>query len=176
MERPSFLFMAENEASKTAVYPGTFDPITNGHLDIATRALRLFPNLILAIAPNARKIPLFTIEERLEMIQQATKGLDGLRVESFTGLLVDYVAQKEAKAIIRGIRAVSDFEFEFQMGLMNRKLNPGIETVFLMPSEEYSYLSSTLIKEVASYGGNISSLVPKPVTKKLQEKYGIKTS
>ncbi|HIE65443.1 MAG: pantetheine-phosphate adenylyltransferase [Nitrospira sp.] len=167
--------MAENEASKLAIYPGTFDPITNGHLDIAKRALHLFPNLVLAIAPNAGKKPLFSLVERLEMIRQATKGL-GLHIESFNGLLVDYVAQKGASAIIRGIRAVSDFEFEFQMALMNRKLDSSIETVFLMPSEEYSYLTSTLIKEVASYGGNISSLVPKPVIEKLLEKYGSKAS
>lgn len=168
--------MAENKTPKLAVYPGTFDPITNGHLDIARRALRLFPNLILAIAPNFRKAPLFSLEERLEMIRQATEGLNGLRIESFDGLLVHYIAQKEARAIIRGIRAVSDFEFEFQMALMNRKLDSSIETVFLMPSEEYSYLTSTLIKEVAGYGGNISALVPKPVTEKLREKYGSKTS
>ncbi len=110
------------------------------------------------------------------MIRQATEGLDGLRIESFDGLLVDYVAQKGASAIIRGIRAVSDFEFEFQMALMNRKLDTSIETVFLMPSEEYSYLTSTLIKEVASYDGKISTLVPKPVTEKLREKYGSKAS
>jgi len=168
--------MAENEIPKLAIYPGTFDPITNGHLDIAKRARRLFPNLVLAIAPNARKTPLFTLEERLEMIRQATKGLEGLHVESFNGLLVDYVAQKKSIAIIRGIRAVSDFEFEFQMALMNRKLDANIETVFLMPSEEYSYLTSTLIKEVASYGGNISALVPKPVLEKLSEKHGFKAS
>ncbi|MFQ5579738.1 MAG: pantetheine-phosphate adenylyltransferase [Nitrospiria bacterium] len=164
--------MAESKTSKLAVYPGTFDPITNGHLDIAKRALRLFPKLILAIAPNSRKKPLFNLEERLEMIREATCGLEGLSIESFEGLLVHYIAQKKASAIIRGIRAVSDFEFEFQMALMNRKLDASIETVFLMPSEEYSYLSSTLIREVASYDGNISSLVPKTVTENLRKKYG----
>lgn len=163
--------MAHNEASQFAVYPGTFDPITNGHIDIVRRALRLFPNIILAIAPNSRKIPLFSLEERLDMIRQATAAFPGLTVEAFNGLLVHYLVRKGAAAIIRGIRAVSDFEYEFQMALMNRKLDPRIETVFLMPSEEFSYLTSTLIKEVASYGGDVSDLVPKPVSEKLREKY-----
>ncbi len=154
-----------------AVYPGTFDPITNGHIDIIRRAKKIFQSVIIAVAPNPKKIPLFNASERLEMIQEATSGMTGIRIEMFDGLLVHYVRKKEATAIIRGIRAVSDFEFEFQMGLMNRKLRPDIETLFLMPSEEYSYLTSTLIKEVASYGGDVSDLVPKGVIAKLREKF-----
>ncbi len=154
-----------------AVYPGTFDPITNGHVDIIKRAKKIFQCVIVAVAPNPRKTPLFSAAERLEMIKEATSGMTDIRIEMFDGLLIHYVHQKGAAAIIRGIRAVSDFEFEFQMGLMNRKLSPTIETLFLMPSEEYSYLTSTLIKEVASYGGDVSDLVPKGVIAKLREKF-----
>lgn len=168
--------MPKNEKVKFAVYPGTFDPITNGHIDIIKRTLRLFPNVIVAVAPNPKKAPLFNLEERLAMIREATHGFLDLTIESFSGLLIHYLRRKGATAIIRGIRAVSDFEFEFQMALMNRKLDTTIETIFLMPSEEYSYLTSTLIKEVASYGGEISDLVPKVVLKKLQEKFPMRES
>lgn len=168
--------MPKNEKVKFAVYPGTFDPITNGHIDIIKRTLRLFPNVIIAVAPNPKKAPLFNLEERLGMIREATQGFLDLTIESFSGLLIHYLRRKGATAIIRGIRAVSDFEFEFQMALMNRKLDTKIETIFLMPSEEYSYLTSTLIKEVASYGGEISDLVPKAVLKKLQEKFPMRGS
>ena len=163
--------MSKSEKLKIAVYPGTFDPITNGHIDIIRRALRIFPHLIVAVAPNPKKTPLFSLDDRLHMIHQATEGLADLTVEAFSGLLTHYLRRKGATAIIRGIRAVSDFEFEFQMALMNRKLDSDIETVFLMPSEEYSYLTSTLIKEVASYGGDVSDFVPKGVTDKLSEKF-----
>jgi pantetheine-phosphate adenylyltransferase len=166
--------MAKNEKLKFAVYPGTFDPITNGHIDIIKRTLRLFPNVIVAVAPNPKKTPLFNIDDRIAMIREATKGFPDLTIEPFSGLLIHYLRRKEATAIIRGIRAVSDFEFEFQMALMNRKLDSQIETIFLMPSEEYSYLTSTLIKEVASYGGDISDLVPKVVLAKLQEKFSVR--
>ncbi len=168
--------MPKNEKLKFAVYPGTFDPITNGHVDIIKRTLRLFPNVIVAVAPNPKKAPLFNLEERIGMIREATRGLPDLTIESFTGLLIHYLRRKGATAIIRGIRAVSDFEFEFQMALMNRKLDSQIETMFLMPSEEYSYLTSTLIKEVASYGGDVSDLVPKVVLTKLQEKFSVRES
>ncbi|MFY9269121.1 MAG: pantetheine-phosphate adenylyltransferase [Candidatus Manganitrophaceae bacterium] len=155
---------------KLAVYPGTFDPITNGHIDIIRRVLRIFPKVVVAIAPNPKKTPLFSFEERIEMIRTATEGMPGLVVEPFHGLLIHYLRKKGATAIIRGVRAVSDFEYEFQMAMMNRKLDPKIETLFLMPSEEYSYITSTLIKEVASYGGEVSEFVPKGVSEKLREK------
>lgn len=163
--------MSKIEKPKFAVYPGTFDPITNGHIDIIKRALHIFPALIVAVAPNPKKAPLFKLEERLEMIRKATHGLSRLTIEAFDGLLTHYVRHKGAITIIRGIRALSDFEFEFQMALMNRKLDSTIETIFLMPSEEYSYLTSTLIKEVASYGGNVTELAPKIVSAKLLEKF-----
>lgn len=163
--------MAKAEKVKLAVYPGTFDPITNGHIDIIRRILRIFPSVVIAVAPNPKKAPLFHLEERLRMIRTATEGLPDLSVESFDGLLINYLHRKGATAIVRGVRAVSDFEFEFQMAMMNRKLDQEIETVFLMPSEEHSYITSTLIKEVASYGGDVSAFVPKGVSEKLLEKY-----
>jgi pantetheine-phosphate adenylyltransferase len=163
--------MSKIEQPKFAVYPGTFDPITNGHIDIIKRALHIFPGLIVAVAPNPKKAPLFDLKERLGMVREATAGMDRLTIDTFNGLLIHYLRRKGADAIIRGIRAVSDFEFEFQMALMNRKLDSTIETVFLMPSEEYSYLTSTLIKEVASYGGDVAALVPKGVIIRLREKF-----
>ncbi|MFZ3091764.1 MAG: pantetheine-phosphate adenylyltransferase [Nitrospirota bacterium] len=156
---------------KIAVYPGTFDPITNGHIDLIERTLRIFDEVIIAIAHNPRKIPLFNIKERIEMITSSTKGLRNIKIETFDGLLVDYAKKKKAQAIIRGLRAVSDFEYEFQMALMNRKLDNKIETVFLMPSEEYSYLTSSIVKEIAAFKGSINGLVPKIVDKKLKEKF-----
>lgn len=154
-----------------AVYPGTFDPITNGHIDLVERSLGIFDEVIIALAPNPKKIPLFTIEERIEMIKAATKGLRNVKTDVFNGLLVNYAKKKKAKAIIRGLRAVSDFEYEFQMALMNRRLDSRIETVFLMPSEEYSYLTSTIIKEIAAFKGSVKGLVPKIVEDKLKEKF-----
>lgn len=154
---------------KSAVYPGTFDPITNGHIDIIKRSLRIFDRVVIAVAPNPKKTPLFDINERIFMIEEATKGMKNVEIEPFEGLLVDYIRQKGAIAIIRGLRAVSDFEYEFQMALMNRKLSDTIETVFMMPSEEYSYLTSSLIKEVASYGGEVKDLVPSIAAKRLKD-------
>jgi len=156
---------------KIAVYPGTFDPITNGHIDIIKRSLKIFDHVIIAVALNPKKTPMFKITERVEMIKEATGGISQIDVEPFDGLLVDYTRQKKAAAIIRGLRAVSDFEYELQMALMNRKLDHRIETVFLMPSEEYSYLTSTIIKEVASYSGETKGLVPPNVTKLLNDKF-----
>ncbi len=154
-----------------AVYPGTFDPITNGHIDLIKRSLGIFDEVIIALAPNPKKIPLFTPDERLGMIKTATKGLQNVKIDIFNGLLVDYAKKKKANAIIRGLRAVSDFEYEFQMALMNRRLDNKIETVFLMPSEEYSYLTSSIIKEIAAFKGSVNGLVPKIVAKKLNKKF-----
>lgn len=154
---------------KRAVYPGTFDPITNGHIDIIRRTLRIFDKVVIAVAPNPKKTPLFDLKERIFMIEEATRGMKNIEIEPFEGLLVDYVKERGADAIIRGLRAVSDFEYELQMALMNRKLSDTIETVFLMPSEEYSYLTSSIVKEVASYGGEIKDLVPSIVARRLSE-------
>jgi len=165
--------MESPEQTHTAIYPGTFDPLTNGHIDIIVRALRLFQNVIVAVSPNLRKSPLFSLDERLEMIRDATKEMSNLSVESFDGLLVSYVRKKKATAIIRGIRAVSDFEYEFQMALMNRKLDLNVETIYLMPSQDYCYLSSSLIKEVAGLGGDIADLVPKVVSLKLAQMHEV---
>ncbi len=157
--------------SKIAIYPGTFDPITNGHIDLIRRSLKIFREVVIAVAPSQKKEPLFPIKERLELIQRAVKTLKRTRVESFNSLLVDYAARKKSIAIIRGLRAVSDFEYELQMALMNRRLNANIETVFMMPSEEYTFLTSTMVKEVASFGGDIKGLVPAAVEKALIKKF-----
>ncbi len=156
---------------KTAIYPGTFDPFTNGHLDLVRRSLRTFDEVIVAVAPSLKKEPLFTIEERFAMIRSSLKNYRRVRLESFEGLLVEYVKRKKGIAIIRGLRAVSDFEYELQMALMNRRLNPQIETVFMMPSEEYSYLTATIVKEIASLGGPVKDLVPQPVERELKKKF-----
>lgn len=156
---------------KIAVYPGTFDPITNGHIDLIERSLRIFDEVIVAIAHNPKKMPLFNMKERTEMIAASTRGLRNVKIDAFDGLLVDYARGKKAQAIIRGLRAVSDFEYEFQMALMNRRLDNVIETVFLMPSEEYSYLTSSIIKEIAAFKGPVGGLVPKVVEKKLKETF-----
>ena len=155
-----------------ALYPGTFDPVTRGHLDIMERALRIFDNLIVAVAANPFKHPLFTFQERVEMIQEETTNWTKLRVESFDGLLIEYARSKGAQSIIRGLRAVSDFEYEFQMALTNRSLNSNIETVFLMPSEQYTYLNSTIVKEIAHLGGDVSQFVPSGVERRLRGKLG----
>ncbi len=158
---------------KLAIYPGTFDPITNGHLDLIERGLRIFDQLIIAVAPSTKKQPLFDLAERMDMIRKAVRTYKNVEVESFHGLLMDYANGKGSIALIRGLRAVSDFENEFQMALMNRRLNTEIETVFLMPSEEYSFLSSTIVKEVASFGGSVKGLVPEAVEIALREKFNI---
>ena len=157
---------------KIAIYPGTFDPFTYGHLDLVRRSLRTFDEVIIAVAPSLKKEPLFTIEERFAMIENSLRGYKRVRIEAFEGLLVDYVRKNKGIAIIRGLRAVSDFEYELQMALMNRRLNQQIETVFLMPSEEYSFLTATIVKEIASLGGPVKDLVPKPVEKELMKKFG----
>ncbi len=155
-----------------AIYPGTFDPITYGHLDILKRAASIFDEVIIAVAYNMRKGPLFTVEERLEMIERCIEeaGLKNVKAEAFNSLLIEYAKSKGAKVIIRGLRAVSDFEYEFQMALMNRKLYPEIETFFMMPSEQYTYVSSRIVKEIASYGGNVRCLVPPFIADRLYAK------
>ena len=158
---------------KRAIYAGSFDPVTNGHLDVLTRAARVFDEVIVAIAHNPEKRGLFTPEERIELLEDATRTMANVRIVHFHGLLVDYARNAGACAIVRGLRAVSDFEFEFQMALMNRRLEPTLETLFLMPKEEYSYVSSRLVKEVASLGGNVAAFVPPAAERALREKYGI---
>ncbi len=155
-----------------AVYPGTFDPVTNGHIDLVERSLRIFGEVIVAVAENPKKQPLFTLDERLAMLKASIPNHKNVSVEGFDGLLVDYIKKKKAVAIIRGLRAVSDFEYEMQMALMNRRLDSNIETVFLMPNVEYSFITSTIVKEAASYGGDISSLAPSIVVEKLKKKFG----
>ncbi len=157
---------------RRAIYPGTFDPITNGHLSIVRRGLKIFDKLIIAILNNPNKVPLFSVEERIEMISESLKGVSNIEIDTFDGLLVDYAVQKGACVILRGLRAMSDFEYEFQMALMNRKLNRDIQSVFLMTDYKWFYTSSTIIKEAASFGGDVSGLVPEIVNKKLKEKYG----
>jgi len=159
---------------RIAICPGTFDPVTNGHLDIIQRGLRIFDEVIVAVAPSQKKVPLFTLEERLWLIRESVKGLRNITIESFNGLLVDYVRAKGGMAIIKGLRAISDFEFELQMALMNRKLDMHVETVFMMPSEEFSFLTSTIVKEVASFGGSVKGLVPVVVEQALRKKIGMK--
>ena len=153
-----------------AVYPGTFDPLTNGHVDIISRGGRLFDRIIVAILVNAEKAPLFSMDERVEITRAVFRDHPNVEVDTFDGLLVDYVERRRAQAIVRGLRAVSDFEFEFQMALMNQRLNPNIQTVFMMPAEQYTYISSRLIKEVFSLGGRVHGLVPDMVETRLREK------
>ena len=153
------------------IYPGTFDPITNGHVDVIERATGLFDHVVVAIAHNMQKTPLFSVEERKEMIVRATRHLPNVEVDSFGGLLVDYAKKRGAQAIIRGLRAVSDFEYEFQMALMNRRLAEDVVTVFLMPNEKYTYLNSSIVREVARCGGDVSAFVPAFVHSKLKERF-----
>ncbi len=157
---------------KIGVYPGTFDPVTHGHIDIIKRSLKVFDKVIVAVAPNPQKAPLFDVNERVFMIQEATRGLKNLQIEQFEGLLVEFVKRQGGTAVIRGLRAVSDFEYELQIALMNRKLDSEVETVFMMPSQEYTYLTSSIVKAVASYGGEVKDFVPEIVLKKLKEKLG----
>jgi len=155
---------------RIAVYPGTFDPVTNGHVDLAERSLRMFDKVIVAVAANPKKQPLFDLAERIAMFRKATVGFRNLVIQGFDGLLVDYVREHKAVAIIRGLRAVSDFEYEMQMALMNRRLSPEIETVFMMPAEAYTYVSSRLVKEIFALGGTVTGLVPPLVEARLREK------
>lgn len=155
---------------RRAIYPGSFDPITNGHLDVLERAARLFDEVIVAVAVNSGKSGLFTTDERIALIEELTCNNDHIHITSFDGLLVDFATQQNASALVRGLRAISDFEYEFQMALMNRKLRPEIETIFLMPREEYTYVSSSITKEIARLGGDISSLVPASVGDALKSK------
>ena len=156
--------------STLAVYPGSFDPLTNGHVDIISRGARLFDRIIVAILVNAEKSPLFTMDERVEITRSVFETHPNVEVDTFDGLLVDYVERRNAQVIVRGLRAVSDFEFEFQMALMNQRLKPKIETVFMMPAEQYTYISSRLIKEVFSLGGRVEGLVPDLVEQRLRGK------
>ncbi|TFH02844.1 MAG: pantetheine-phosphate adenylyltransferase [Calditrichales bacterium] len=157
--------------NKIALYPGTFDPFTNGHLDITERASKLFDKVIVTIATNTKKVPLFSITERIELIKDATRHLPNVSTDRFEGLLVDFAAKCKAISIIRGLRAISDFEFEFQMALMNRSLNNEVTTVFLMPNEKYTYLNSSIVREVAEFGGNIEKLVSPLVAARIKEKF-----
>lgn len=154
-----------------AVYPGSFDPLTNGHVDIITRGARLFDRIVVAILVNAEKSPLFSMQERVAIARTVFSGLPNVEIDTFDGLLVDYVERRGAAVIVRGLRAVSDFEFEFQMALMNQRLNGRIETVFMMPAEQYTYISSRMIKEVFSLGGRVHGLVPDTVEERLREKF-----
>jgi pantetheine-phosphate adenylyltransferase len=155
-------------SKRIAVYPGSFDPMHNGHLDIIERCRPLFDEVVVAVLRNEGKQPLFSVEERIESIREMVTG--AVRVESFSGLLVDFMDQVGARAVVRGLRAVSDFEYEFQMALMNRRLNPRVETLFMMPREDYTYLSSRLVKEVFSLGGDLTGLVPEPVLARLRQR------
>jgi pantetheine-phosphate adenylyltransferase len=156
---------------RTAIYPGSFDPITNGHLDLVERAAKLFDRVVVAVAANESKKPLFTLKERVQMVKRAVHSIPKAEADSFDGLLVDYVDRQGGQAIIRGLRAVADFEFEFQLALMNRKLNERVETIFMMPKETYTFLSSHIIKEIARLGGNVSPFVSDSVRLALAAKF-----
>lgn len=158
---------------RLAIYPGSFDPVTNGHIDIITRGLKLFDRIIVGILHNPAKTSLFTVEERMGMLNESLKAVSNVEIDTFDGLLVDYAAKKGAHAILRGMRAVSDFEYEFQMALMNRRLNRSIQTVFLMTGMRWIFTSSSIIKEAARFGGNINGMVPAVVNAKLKEKFGL---
>lgn len=154
---------------RRAIYPGSFDPITNGHLDVIQRAAKLFDEVIVAVAFNEQKSSLFSVEERVALIQRAAADVPNIRIARFDGLLVDFARQQQASAVVRGLRAISDFEFEFQMALMNRKLEPEIETIFMMPAEKYTYISSRIVKEIARLGGDVTAFVPATVAEALQK-------
>ena len=158
---------------KVAIYPGSFDPVTNGHIDIVERGLKLFDKIIVSILHNPKKEYLFSLEERLEMLKDCMKKFKGVEIDSFDGLLVEYAASRKAHAILRGLRAMSDFEYEFQMALMNRRLNRNVQTVFLMTGLRWIYTSSSIIKEAIQFGGNIDGMVPKLVQKKLEQKFAL---
>ncbi len=159
----------------TAIYPGSFDPLTNGHLDLIQRGSEIFDELIVAVLRNPEKAPLFSVEERCEMLRAMVSRWSNVRVDVFDGLLVEYAKRTGARAVLRGIRAISDYEYELQMALMNRKLDPRLETVFMMPAEAYSYISSRLVKEIAHLGGSVHTMVPELVEQKLKAKLADKT-
>lgn len=156
---------------RTAIYPGSFDPLTNGHLDVVMRATKLFDRVVVAVAKSESKHPLFTLEERLELVRQAVSHIPHVEADSFDGLLIEYVSRRRAQAILRGLRAVSDFEFEFQLALMNRKLDERIETIFMMPKDTYTFLSSRIVKEISRLGGDVSAFVPSHVKSALKHKF-----
>jgi pantetheine-phosphate adenylyltransferase len=156
---------------RTAIYPGSFDPLTNGHLDVIQRAANLFDRVVVAVAKNDGKQPLFALDERLALVQKAVKQLPNVEADAFDGLLIEYVLRRKAQAIVRGLRAVSDFEFEFQLALMNRKLNENIETIFMMPKDVYTFLSSRIVKEIARLGGDVRAFVPAHVQVALAKKF-----
>jgi pantetheine-phosphate adenylyltransferase len=166
-----FQFLCEFSRMRRAIYPGSFDPVTNGHLDVIERARKLFDEVVVAVADNNEKEPLFSLKERLDLLRETAGRIDNVLVAQFRGLLVEFARAEDAGAVIRGLRAVSDFEFEFQMALMNRKLDAAVETIFLMPKEEYTYLSSRIVKEIARLGGDVSSFVPACVAKALSGKF-----
>ena len=155
---------------RIAIYPGSFDPVTYGHVDLVRRATQIFDKVYIAVAANTHKSPMFSLEERLEMLKEATEGIPKIEIETFEGLVIEYARKKGAKVLLRGLRMVSDFEYEFQMALTNRRLGKDVETVFLMPSEEYSFLSSTLLKETGALGADLSTFVPKFIEKRLKER------
>lgn len=161
---------------RRVIYPGSFDPITNGHLDVINRAATLFDEVVVAVAFNEQKQGLFSAEERLALLREVSGAMPNIRIAQFDGLLMDFARKEGATAVVRGLRAVSDFEFEFQMALMNRKLEPQIETIFLMPAEKYTYLSSRIVKEIARLGGDVSSFVPVSVAKALRDRFAALTA
>lgn len=161
----------DSTALRLAICPGSFDPITNGHLDVIQRAARLFDRVVVAVAASEPKGPLFGLSERLDLVRRAVEHLPNVEAEAFAGLLVDYVRQRGAHAVVRGLRAVSDFEFEFQLALMNRKLCEQVETIFMMPRESYTFLSSRLVKEISAFGGDVSEFVPAPVLEALRRRW-----
>lgn len=165
--------MASSQSNLVAIYPGSFDPITNGHLDIISRGSGLVDKLVVAVLRNQSKNPLFSVEERLGLIREVTRGFSNVEIAAFDGLLADFAAERGASMILRGIRAVSDYELEWQMALMNRRLQPGIETVFLTAGEEFSFISSKLVKEVASLGGSVAGIVPVTVEERLKERFAL---
>jgi pantetheine-phosphate adenylyltransferase len=167
-------FVTHYKAMRTAIYPGSFDPFTNGHLDVVQRASRLFDRVIVAVAKSDGKHPLFLIEERKSLVEQSIRGMRNVEADTFDGLLVNYVEKHSAQAVLRGLRAVSDFEFEFQMALMNRKLNDSFETIFMMPKDTYTFLSSRIVKEIARLGGDVKQFVPDHVQAALSVKLGLK--
>ena len=166
--------VCQSAAMRTVIYPGSFDPFTNGHLDVVHRAAKLFDHVIVAVALSERKNPLFSCAERLDLVSQSLKGLDNVVAEAFDGLLVEYVERRGGQAVIRGLRAVSDFEFEFQMALMNRNLNERVETIFLMPKDTFTFLSSRIVKEIARLGGDVSAFVPAHVVAALKRKLSVR--
>lgn len=156
---------------RTAVYPGSFDPITNGHLDIIKRAAKLYDRIIVGVLTNSSKKPLFSVEERMEMIKTVTSDLDNVYVDGFSGLLVDFAKANKVSVIVKGLRTVDDFEYEFQMALLNKTLDPEIETMFMMTNSKYSYISSSMVKELAGFGGDLTDLVPAQIVNNIKEKY-----